>query len=191
MTIISHKEKLIYGSLFYAITHRLPWLGVSILGGIVGSIIMVYFSMHFSFSVSLPLILSFVPLLMGLGGNIGNQSATIVVRAIATDPNFMDDKNKVIIKELTLGFIIGGLIGLLVAIYIFMTTNDVLLATSISITVLITMASAAIMGAMLPISLKTFKIDPAVASAPFISTVLDIVTQIIYFIIIMVIFTLF
>ena len=147
--------------------------------------------MHFSFSVSLPLILSFVPLLMGLGGNIGNQSATIVVRAIATDPNFMDDKNKVIIKELTLGFIIGGLIGLLVAIYIFMTTNDVLLATSFSITVLITMASASVMGAMLPILLKTFKIDPAVASAPFISTVLDIVTQIIYFIIIMVIFTLF
>lgn len=89
-------ERLIQGQIWYALIHRLPWLFVTIIGGIIASLIMISYSKALSQSIiSLSFILSFVPMLMGLGGNIGNQSATILVRALAI--NQIDDSKKYVL----------------------------------------------------------------------------------------------
>tara|TARA_A100001015_G_C15031898_1_gene733784 strand:- start:2044 stop:3432 length:1389 start_codon:yes stop_codon:yes gene_type:complete len=185
-------NKLIYGSIWYALVHRLPWLFVTIIGGIVASLVMVYYAKSLNATViSLSFILSFVPLLMGLGGNIGNQSATILVRALAI--NQISNAKKIIIisREFGLGLLIGALIGVIVAGYIYLTSNNIIISTCVGLTIAVNMSLASLIGASLPIILKALNIDPAVASAPFISSTLDIISQIIYFTIAIMMFNIF
>tara|TARA_A100001015_G_scaffold82410_1_gene91394 strand:+ start:365 stop:1753 length:1389 start_codon:yes stop_codon:yes gene_type:complete len=175
-------DKLIQGSIWYALAHRLPWLFVSIFGGIIASLIMIAYSKDLGHSViSLSFILSFVPLLMGLGGNIGNQSATILVRALAI--NQIDHSKKVatILRELAVGLVIGILIGGVVSGYVYLSSGSNIMAACIGITIALNMSVASFIGASLPVIFKSLNIDPAVASAPFISTALDIIGQVIYF----------
>ena len=175
-------DKLIQGSILYALVHRLPWLFVTIIGGIIASLIMISYSKSLSKSmISLSFILSFVPLLMGLGGNVGNQSATILVRALAI--NQIDDTKKVltILRECCVGLIIGVIIGLIVSGYVYVSSKSAIMAICIGLTIAINMSVASLIGAALPVVFKALNIDPAVASAPFISTALDIIGQIIYF----------
>lgn len=175
-------DRLIQGSIWYALIHRLPWLFVAIVGGIISSIIMIYYSKALSQSViSLAFILSFVPMLMGLGGNIGNQSATILVRALAINQIGESKKILTIIRECCVGLIIGTIIGLIVSGYVYLTSDNQIMAICIGATIAINMSVASLIGASLPIIFKTLNIDPAIASAPFISTTLDIIGQIIYF----------
>ena len=175
-------EKLIQGALHYALLHRLPWLFVTIFGGIIASSIMLFYSPMLSFElISLSFILSFVPLLMGLGGNIGNQSATILVRALALTNLEKIDKMKIIIRELGIGCIIGSIIGLIVSIYVYFISQNTIMTICIGVSIILNMGFASLLGSSLPIILKTFRIDPAIASAPFISSTLDIIGQLIYF----------
>ena len=185
-------NKLISGSIWYALIHRLPWLFVTILGGIIASLIMIHYAKNLTFKmISLSFILSFVPLLMGLGGNIGNQSATILVRALAVSQISNSKKVLIIVREAGLGLVIGTLIGLIVCGYVYLTANNYLIAICIGLAIAINMTIASLIGAGLPIVLKMLKVDPAVASAPFISSTLDIIGQIIYFTIAISMFNLF
>jgi magnesium transporter len=183
-------DKLIYGNVLHALGHRLPWLCVTIVGGIVASYIMISYSKDLIQPMfSLAFILSFVPLLMGLGGNIGNQSATIIVRALAV--NQINKAWHIILREFSIGVILGSFIGGIVGGYIFLTTPHHIMALCIGGTVVINMSVAALLGAALPVLFNSLRIDPAVASAPFISTSLDIIGQIIYFSITLFMFQLF
>ncbi|MGA0242078.1 MAG: magnesium transporter, partial [Candidatus Marinamargulisbacteria bacterium] len=175
-------EKLIEGALWYPLLYRLPWLFVTILGGIIASGIMLRYSTQLSqYPVSLPFVLSFVPLLMGLGGNIGNQSATILVRALAVKPMDRSQRVWVIGRELGVGCVIGGVIAGVVAMYVYGVSNDLIMTLCLAISIVLNMGLASLLGASLPILLKACRIDPAIASAPFISTTLDIIGQLIYF----------
>lgn len=175
-------ERLIQGSIGYALIHRLPWLFVTIIGGIIASLIMIYYSKALNQSViSLSYILSFVPMLMGLGGNIGNQSATILVRALAINQIGESKKIRTIIRECSIGLIIGCIIGGIVSGYVYITSSSHIMAICIGATIAINMGVASFIGASLPVLFKSLDIDPAVASAPFISTTLDIIGQMIYF----------
>ncbi|MBT5855024.1 magnesium transporter [bacterium] len=174
--------KLLHGKSIYAVWSRLPWLLVTILGGLVASYVMVFYSNHFPQGfVPLAVSLSFVPLLMGLGGNVGNQSATIIVRGLATGGLRDNDVMRILLREL----VVGGLIGVLVGLVVFLITSFFgyhwQFAMIVAVSVVMNIIVAAIIGATLPIVFRKMNIDPAVASAPFISTTLDIIGQIIYF----------
>ena len=178
-------NKLIEGGIWYALVHRLPWLGVTLVGGIIASYIMVIFSKALNQSnIHLSLVLSFVPLLMGLAGNVGNQSATILVRAFAINDVNLKRRWVIILREVLIGSSIGILIGIIVGSYVWMTTGNEIFAMSILLAILLNMTIAVLFGAGLPVIFKQINIDPAVASAPFISTALDIIGQIIYYIIV-------
>ena len=185
-------KKLLQGNIFYSIGHRLPWLGVSIIGGIIASFIMVFYSIQLKpGNMSLAIILSFIPLLIGLGGNVGNQSATIIVRAIATK-DIPDDSNiRPIIRETSIGILIGVLVAVFIGVYVFLTTNNQVFSLCVALTIIVNTGFASLLGSTLPIILNRFNIDPAIASAPFISTAIDIIGQIIYFSIAMALFQLF
>lgn len=175
-------NKLIEGPIVYALVHRLPWLFVTIIGGIIASLIMIYYAEKLDGRwVSLSFILSFVPLLMGLGGNVGNQSATILVRALAMNQINSSKQVMTIFREFLLGGIIGACIGSLVGGYVYWASSNQFMGLCIALTIIINMSVASLLGAALPVILKVFNIDPAVASAPFISTTLDVVGQVIYF----------
>ena len=180
-------NKLIEGGIWYALVHRLPWLGVTLIGGIIASYIMIIFSKALNQSnIHLSLVLSFVPLLMGLAGNVGNQSATILVRAFAINDVNLKRRWVIIFREVLIGSSIGILIGTIVGSYVWMTTGNEIFAMSILLAILLNMTMAVLFGAGLPVIFKQINIDPAVASAPFISTALDIIGQIIYYIIVII-----
>ena len=175
-------DKLIQGSIFYSLLHRLPWLFVTIIGGIIASGIMLAYSPFLNFKyISLSFVLSFLPLLMGLGGNIGNQSATILVRALALTKLNRQEKAIIILRELSIGVTIGLIIASLVGSYVFFISGNSIITACICLSIVVNMALASLLGAGLPVILKTVKVDPAIASAPFISTTLDILGQLIYF----------
>ena len=176
------EEKLLAGNILIPVFSRLPWLIVTVFGGVLASYIINRYSMQFSSSIfSLSLSLSFVPLLMGLAGNVGNQSATITVRGLATGVIKTEASLSFLFREL----IVGKLIGLITALFVYSVsiffefehTISLIVAVSLYVNIVV----AAVIGGMLPLIFKQLNIDPAVASAPFISTALDISGQIIYF----------
>jgi len=179
------EEKLIRGNIIYAITSRVPWLILTILGGILASYLITIFSSHFNTTLfPLAITLSFIPMLMGLAGNVGNQSATIVVRGIATGHFNLTRTYRYIIRELTVGTLIGSIIAAIVFLISYLILNiQYLLVMIVSISILLNIITATLLGTCLPLLFRKLNIDPAIASAPFISTTLDIMGQLIYFII--------
>ncbi len=178
------EDKLLHGHIFHPIISRVPWLIITVLGGIVASYLITTFSKHLNTSLfPLALCISFIPLLMGLAGNVGNQSATIVVRGIATGHLKANNTLKYIIRELAIGSIIGLIIGGLVFIISFYLLHfQALLIIIVSVAILLNIMTATLLGTLLPLLFRKLHIDPAIASAPFISTSLDIIGQVIYFI---------
>jgi magnesium transporter len=176
------EQKLLEGHIGYAIKSRLPWLIITIFGGLIGShIITKYASVFSSHHFTLALSLSFAPLLVGLGGNIGNQSATIIVRGLSTGYVRIDKPFRYILRETAIGFTIGLILSIFLYIVTLYFVGNPLLTKIVSISLLINLTTASLIGSSLPIILKKLSIDPAVASAPFLSTSIDIIGQLIYF----------
>ena len=187
----SDEEKIFTGTILFSIMSRTPWLVITIGGGILASYLITLFSKHYNSSLfPLALSLSFVPLLMGLGGNVGNQAATIFVRGIATEQIKESKYRFYFFKEIFIGFFMGLLLSSIVfCINIFISKLPLSFSLIVSLALLGNITIASFLGALFPILLKKMNIDPAVASAPFISTTLDIVGQIIYFCLILVTFS--
>jgi len=131
---------------------------------------------------SLGLFLSFIPLLMGLAGNIGNQTATIVVRALATGGLVLNQYIGFLCREFVIG--LGIALCVIVSVLPFLIAWAVpsLLIVLVCVTILLNSFVAVLIGVSLPFFLKQISIDPAIASAPFISTCLDVFGQCIYFV---------
>lgn len=156
---------------------RLPWLFVTMLGGLVSGQVLSRFSGEISTVVALAF---FIPLLTGMGGNVGTQSSTVTVRGIATGQIKPDDVVRVILREALTGLTIGAILGLLVGTIASLWQNKPMLGVVVGLAMLGNMFTAATMGTLVPIFFRKVGIDPAVASAPFISTAIDITGLVIY-----------
>ncbi|MEE4242318.1 MAG: magnesium transporter [Desulfopila sp.] len=158
---------------------RAPWLFASWVGGIMAMIIIGAFERELTKVLALA---SFVPIVMGMGGNIATQSSTIIVRGIATGRINMNEFIKVIFKEMRVGIILGITYGLLIGIVVFFTyTEPRLLGLVVGISIFSCMIMSATIGAFIPLILKRFDIDAAIATGPFVTTSIDIVGVILYF----------
>lgn len=176
------EQRLLRGNVVFAILSRLPWLCITILGGILASYIITTFSTTFdSQYLSLAVVLSFVPLLMGLAGNIGNQSSTIIVRGLSTGVLNVSGAVWVVIREVSIGTLIGSILALFVYFSLIFWGKPEILAFLVSLSIVLNMMVATFIGSVLPVLFKRLGVDPAVASAPFISSTLDIIGQLIYF----------
>jgi magnesium transporter len=159
---------------------RFPWLFASCIGGVVA------FFVIGSFEESLKqfaYLAAFIPVIMGMGGNIGTQSSTIVVRGLATGRINTRELWSVVFKELTIGIILGLTYGLVIGAVAQLAFGKMALAISVCGAVLSSMSVAALVGSLVPMAFAKINIDPAVATGPFVTTSIDVISVFFYFMI--------
>ena len=130
-----------------------------------------------------------MPLLLGASGNAGTQASTIVVRGLATGGIKIDDLLKVIWKELSVGVMVGVFMALLVSSGALLFSKDPKVGITVGMAMVVTVTTSTMLGALLPISFKKLKLDPALMSGPFITCIIDIVSLLVYFHIASIIFS--
>jgi magnesium transporter len=151
---------------------RAPWLFASWIGGVTAMLIIGAFEEELSKLIALA---SFIPVVIGMGGNIATQSSTIVVRGIATGRINLDESLRVVLKEMRVGIILGLLYGLFLGIVAFLGFPEpALLGVVVGLSIFFCMVMSATLGTMIPLILKRFDIDAAIATGPFVTTAIDI-----------------
>jgi magnesium transporter len=157
---------------------RLPWLLASWSGGIVAFFVIGHFEASLSKLVYLA---AFIPVIMGMGGNIGTQSSTIVVRGLATGKVNVKQIWEVVSKELAIGLLLGFFYGFLLGMVVHLRYDMWLLGITVGLSVLTSMTLAALVGSLFPMVFARIHIDPAVATGPFVTTSIDILSVFFYF----------
>ncbi len=161
-----------------SVQSRLPWLILTILGGLISAKVLHNFQGTISANATLAL---FMPLLTGLGGNVGTQSSTITVRNIATHVIEGTGILRTLIHEISVGLFVGIICSLLVAGAALVMEAEYQIAIIVGIAMMANVTTAATIGTIVPLFFKKIGIDPAVASAPFITTTIDLTGLTIYF----------
>lgn len=156
---------------------RIFWLMVLVIMGFVSGMVIESYAAQLEAVVALAF---FIPLLCGSGGNAGTQSSTVVIRGLATGEIEIKDVLRVMRKELAAGIIVGLAMGGLAAARAIIMNRSLLLAATVSIAMIVTVLVATTLGGVLPIFFKKLKLDPALMSGPFISSVVDIISLFVY-----------
>lgn len=157
---------------------RLPWLLIGMIGGIGNSMILGNFDSTFALHPEMAL---YIPLIGGTGGNVGTQSSAIVVQGLANSSLNSKDTFKQVGKEAVVALINATLISLLVYIYNFIRFGATATVTySVSISLFAVVMFASLFGTFVPMTLEKLKIDPAIATGPFIAITNDIIGMMLY-----------
>lgn len=170
-------DDILTGSLAHAIKARIPWLFITLIGEFLAVTVANKFDKSFT---ALPIIAAFMPLLAGLGGNIGTQSITLMVRGMSTGQITLSAGWHQIMRETITGLSIGAIFGILVTLVTWGWQHNLELGLIVGIAMSLNMTIATIIGTCTPLILKKMKIDPAVASGPVIATTIDVVGLAIY-----------
>ncbi len=165
------KDETIDSSVLFSIKKRLPWLCVNLCTAILASSVVGIFEDTISEIVALAVIM---PIIAGMGGNAGNQTLSIVIRGIALNEISIKEDWKQAFKEVAIGGINGLLVGLLTSLLVFIFSGNIYLALIVLISMTINLTIAALFGFLIPIVLKHFKLDPALASSIFLTTITDV-----------------
>jgi magnesium transporter len=126
---------------------------------------------------------AFIPLLIGTGGNVGAQSATVVIRGLATGEILPRRYLSIVLREARVGIALGVALGLVVLLWAFLLSRDIRVAIIVSLSLAAISIMATLTGGALPFIFRRLKIDPALVSAPVITTIMDVFGLGIYFLI--------
>jgi magnesium transporter len=174
----SDSEEIVYADNIFKIARiRLPWLLITLLGGIVTGYFMWLFKATLETTLAL---VTFVPVITGMGGNVGTQSSLIIVRGLATGRVTMDSIGKVIWREARIGILMGVICGITVGIIALIWHHEPMVGVVVAVAMSASMTVAATMGAFAPTFFHKLDIDPAIASGPFVTTSNDIIGILIY-----------
>ncbi|MDD4245637.1 MAG: magnesium transporter [Dysgonamonadaceae bacterium] len=167
-------------NVFVLAKHRVLWLLVLLISATFTGSIMKNFSNTLE---SLILLGMFIPMLMDTGGNAGSQSSTLIIRGLATGNIKLTDAFLVLKKEFIISLICGVILSMVnfLRIIIFEKQVPVLVALTVSLTLITTVMMAKVIGGLLPILAKKMKLDPAIMAGPLITTIVDAMSLIIYF----------
>lgn len=163
-------------SVFLLTKARFPWLLVGLLGGITGAKIIGLFGVI----EDNPMLAYFMPLIAAMGGNVGVQSSAIVVQSIANN-SLKGSVSSKLIKELGVGLLNGILCALILLLFNYIVSEDLRISYAVSTSLFLVITIAAVFGTWVPLVLHKFKIDPALATGPFITTSNDIIGLFLYF----------
>ena len=155
---------------------RLPWLIIGMFGGILSAKIIGIFDLENNFELTF-----FIPLIAAMGGNVGIQSSAIVVQSIANRSFGNESILEKLFKELRVALLNGLICSLIILLSTYLLGYNPALSATVSISLLSVIIFAALFGAFVPLSLKKIKIDPALATGPFITTINDVLGLLIYF----------
>lgn len=156
---------------------RLPWLFVGLVGGIMGS--KVLGANEEAFKV-VPALAFFIPLIAATAGNVGVQSSSIVVQSIASGVRDFESIGQKLLKELSVGMITASVFATLLFTYNYFVSGDIPLTCAVSLSLFIIIMLASFFGTLMPLLLSKLKIDPALATGPFITTMNDILGLSVY-----------
>ena len=161
---------------------RLPWLFASWIGGVVAASLIGVFEHMLENIIALA---AFIPVILGMGGNIATQSSTIIVRGMATGRVNIGGEIKLILKEIQVGILLGVLYGILLGVFAHIVFTDAPdnLGLVVGLSIFVSMVVAATVGTIIPLILRKLDIDPAVATGPFVTTSIDILGVLFYFLI--------
>jgi magnesium transporter len=172
------EEEHLYGFKSLKIARlRLPWLLTNLFGGVITGYLMWTFRVTLAEVIAL---ISFVPVITGMGGNVGGQSATIVVRGFATGRIDSSTMRRVFFKELRVGAIMGAVCGTTVGLVAIAWHGNAVLGLVVGLAMVTAMTVAATSGVLAPAFFRKVGIDPAIASSPFVQTANDITGILIY-----------
>lgn len=165
-------------SVFKHAKNRILWLLLLMVSSMITGGILTHYEEAFA---AVPLLVSFIPMIMGTGGNCGSQSSTLIIRGMAVDEIEPGDFLKAIWKEIRVALIVGSTLAVVNGIRIMVQYNNLKIAIVLGLTLIGTACLAKILGCALPMLAKKLKIDPAIMAAPLISTILDSCSILIYF----------
>ncbi len=166
-------------SIFYIARSRMVWLLLLVVAATLTVQVLSTFETTLEAAVGLAL---FIPLLIGTGGNAGAQSATTIVRSMALDDVRPADLLRVIARESRVGFLLGAFLALLGYVPVWLLFGQDL-ATVVTLSVVAICTLASLVGSLMPLLARRFGVDPAVVSAPFVTTIVDATGLVVYFLI--------
>lgn len=185
--VVPSEDSYFNTSVFQHAKNRIMWLLLLMLSAtLTGSIITEYENAF----AAIPLLVSFIPMLMDTGGNCGAQTSTMIIRGIALDEIHFTDFFKALFKEFRIALIVSVILSAVNGLRIFLMYHDVLLALTVSLSLIVTVILSKSIGCVLPLIAKKFKVDPAIMAAPLITTLVDTCSVLVYFNIAMRIFNL-
>ena len=172
------EENYLKSSVFTQYKNRIIWLLVLMLSSIITGKIITNYQNAFA---ALPILVSFIPMIMDTGGNCGSQASTMVIRALATDEIETKDFLKVWFKEIQISLLVGISLAAVNGVRIYIEYQNLLLSLTIGCTLIITAVVAKSIGCLLPILAKQLKLDPAYMASPMITTVVDALSLMVFF----------
>ncbi|MBQ8759618.1 MAG: magnesium transporter, partial [Clostridia bacterium] len=179
--IVPTEDTYLKTSVFSHVKARIPWLFVLMLAGMLNGVILGEYEVAIS---ALPILVTFMPMLTGTGGNSGSQTTATVIRAMTLDEISLKDSFRVMWKEVRVALCIGVVFGILNFARIYFFTSDpdrVKIGLVLGLAMIFTILMAKTLGAFLPLLAKTVKLDPAVVASPMITTIVDVVSLMFYF----------
>lgn len=179
MAAINPSEKTYFEtSVLQHAKNRIPWLLILMFTSIITGTIITRYENAFA---AIPLLVSFIPMLMDTGGNCGSQSATLIIRGIALDEIRFTDLFKVMFKEFRISLIVGAFLAVANGVRIFIQYHNPGLAVVIACSLMGTVIMAKLVGCILPLLAKKVNLDPAIMASPLITTLVDTFSILIYF----------
>ena len=179
MAAINPSEKTYFEtSVLQHAKNRIPWLLILMFTSIITGTIITRYENAFA---AIPLLVSFIPMLMDTGGNCGSQSATLIIRGIALDEIRFTDLFKVMFKEFRISLIVGAFLAVANGVRIFIQYHNPGLAVVIACSLMGTVIMSKLVGCILPLLAKKVNLDPAIMASPLITTLVDTFSVLIYF----------
>lgn len=159
--------------------NRIVWLLLLMVSSMITGSILENYEAAFA---AIPLLVTFIPMLTGTGGNCGSQSSTIIIRGMSLGEIHPKDILKVLWKELRVSILVGiALSAVNFARILIFNPGQTGVAIVVSLAVILTVILAKIVGCALPIGAKILKLDPAIMAAPLITTIVDALSLVLYF----------
>ena len=172
-----HPDEMLDTSSRRIIRHRLPWLFVSWLGGLLASYII---NAYEGTLQSLVVLAAFFPVIIGMGGNAATQSLAVAVRGLATGAIDPSRFLHALLREGRVGLSLGVIYGVLLGAVAFIWQGTPMLGLVVGSAICASMTVAAVLGGLLPLAFARIGVDPAVASGPFLTTAIDIIGLVMY-----------
>ena len=165
-------------SVFKHARNRILWLLLLMISATLTGTILTHYEEAFAV---LPILVSFIPMIMDTGGNCGSQSSTLIIRGMAMDEIKLKDFFKALWKELRVALLVGSTLAAVNGLRIFIQYHDPKLSLVLGLTLVGTVCMAKMLGCILPMLAKKLKLDPAIMAAPLITTIADTCSILIYF----------
>jgi len=158
----------------------LPWLLATLAGLTIPAFLVSAFQVSFPDMITL---VPFIPVIGAMGGNVGSQSSTIVVRGFATGRVDVHNLGRFLLKELSVSLMMGVACGLLAGAVAIVWRGHPLLAVTVAVSMLAAMTTAALLGVLVPWMFRLLRIDPAIAAGPLVTTINDTTAISIYYVV--------